>query len=209
MKIKTTNLRLLPLDYVMTSIVAPDALQYGVSDWREQRLQTNRNREYQHRYHQNMNLLRPLLDEYSILVGPSPFPGGSFAAGIGNEWDSCDCTMVGSTYEEAICRTIVTREKGQEVDVPTDLLSLQDLENQYLEAAAKFKSAMDALGNSAQELHDFVEVRDALHAHPEFQGTLPVTKLVLPEDDSMAAADAPGEDGLQAIAIQPRQRSNG
>jgi hypothetical protein len=175
MKIKTANLRLVPLDYVMTSIVEPDALQYGVSDWREQRLQSNSSREYKHRYHQNMNLLRPLLDQYEILVGPSPFPGGSFAAGIGNEWNSCDCTMVGSSYEEAICRTIVAREKGQEVDVPTELLSLQDLENQYLEAAAEFKSAMDALGNSAQELHDFVAVRDALHAHPAFQGSLPQT----------------------------------
>ncbi len=196
MKIKTANLRLVPLDYVMTSIVEPDALQYGVSDWREQRLQTNGNREYQHRYHQNMNLLRPLMDQYAIFVGPSPLPGGAFAAGIGSDsfegrirhslLDKGECIMQGATYEEAICRTIVAREKGQEVDIPIELMTLKDLETQYVHAANELHADVAdgvEISDLRSEMDALLAVRKAITEHAEFQGTLPVTKLVLPGDE--------------------------
>ncbi len=199
MKIKTSNLDELPLDYVMTSILDPDGLKYGVEDWRQQHSTfTNSSGEYLHRYQQNWNLLGPTLRECSILVGPSPFPGAEFAAGIGNEWDTCQHIMTGPSYEVAICRTIVASEKGQEVEVPIELFSLADLKRLYVEAARRLHEP-NCVDENQQA---FMEVNDALHNHPQFQGGLP-------EDDSIGAADAPSKDGLQAIASQPRQRSNG
>lgn len=199
MKIKTSNLDQLPLDYVMTSIFNPEGLKYGVEDWREQhRTFTNSSGEYLHRYHQNWNLLGPSLRERGILVGPSPFIGAECAAGVGNAFDSCEHLMTGPSYEVAICRTIVASEKGQMVEVPIELFSLADLERLYVLAARRLHEP-NCVDENQQA---FMEVNNALHNHLQFQGGVP-------EDDSMAAADASGEDGLQAISSQPRQRSNG
>jgi hypothetical protein len=66
----------------------------------------------------------PIIEREGILFGPSPFPNGKFAAGIGCEWDSCQHIMQGSDALIAAMRCYVASELGEEVEIPDELVVL-------------------------------------------------------------------------------------
>lgn len=51
--------------------------------------------------------------------------------------------------------------------------TISELEDAYTQAGSNYRSALLALGNTADELHAFVALRYELREHPEFSGTLP------------------------------------
>ena len=54
-------------------------------------------------------------------------------------------------------------------------MQIQQLENDYIEAANELRSKQVQLGNYADELENFVKCRDELKDHSEFSGMLPKT----------------------------------
>lgn len=63
----------------------------------------------------------PIIYREGILNGPSPFPQGEFAAGVGNEWDTCKYISYGPTPLIAAMRCYVASKLGDEVEVPDEL----------------------------------------------------------------------------------------
>ena len=57
----------------------------------------------------------------------------------------------------------------------SSVMTIIDLKNSYLDAAADLRAKQADLANHADELHRFIAVRDQLQAHPDFSGYLPET----------------------------------
>ncbi len=55
------------------------------------------------------------------------------------------------------------------------MLSYKDLTDKYYDAVADLRCAQVQMRNFAVELQRFIETRDALREHPDFDGALPVT----------------------------------
>lgn len=62
----------------------------------------------------------PIIDREGILNGPSPFPGGEFAAGIGSEWSNCKHISLGPTPLIAAMRCFVASKMGDEIEIPDE-----------------------------------------------------------------------------------------
>ncbi len=56
-----------------------------------------------------------IADQAGLLCGPSPFPGGAYAAGIGSSWDDATHIQTGATRAEAALRCLVASRMGPEV----------------------------------------------------------------------------------------------
>ena len=64
----------------------------------------------------------PIIERVGILNGPSPFPQGECAAGIGNEWSDCESISFGLTPLIAAMRCYVASKLGDEIEIPDELL---------------------------------------------------------------------------------------
>ncbi len=56
-----------------------------------------------------------IADQAGILCGPSPFPGGAYAAGIGSSWNDAVHIQLGATRAEAALRCFAASRMGLEV----------------------------------------------------------------------------------------------
>lgn len=54
-------------------------------------------------------------------------------------------------------------------------MTIEKLEETYIDAASELLSKQRALGNYIDELETFLKVRDQLKEHPDFSGNLPFT----------------------------------
>lgn len=112
--VKVSEASNLALDWLVTSIETPDALRYGVQDWREQRRGT-KNGEFQHRWTQNWNQGGPIIAMHIVLIEDL----GDF------EWEA---TAVGGTKArgdtvlQAVCRCYVASKLGDTVEAPEELV---------------------------------------------------------------------------------------
>lgn len=112
MKIKTSELSDVVLDWAVTTIEEPEALRYGVGDWREQR-RSGRG-EYPHRYHQNWNQGGPIIERERIDLQWVERKGS------GPVWRTFHAD--GPTPLVAAMRCFVASRLGDEVDVPEELI---------------------------------------------------------------------------------------
>lgn len=115
MKIKTSELSGVVLDWAATTIEEPEALRYGVGDWREQR-RSGRG-EYPHRYHQNWNQGGPIIEREGIRL----HRGVTGQWWAGSESDP-HRPVPGHTPLIAAMRCFVASRLGDEVDVPEELI---------------------------------------------------------------------------------------
>jgi hypothetical protein len=118
MKIKTNELTGIALDWAVTKIEEPDALRFGVEDWREQRRSRTKGGEYQYRWHTSWNQGGPLIELESICLS-------RWTCG----WDACMTNgpraarrVNGDTPLIAAMRCFVASRLGDEVDIPVELL---------------------------------------------------------------------------------------
>ena len=117
MKIKTSELTGAALDWAVTTIEAPDALAYGIADWREQRKRTVKNSEYVYRWHQSWSQGGPIIEREFLAI-----------EGDYNEWrarlfdDGRIFEADGPTPLVAAMRCYVASKLGDEVDVPKELI---------------------------------------------------------------------------------------
>lgn len=116
MKTKTQDLTGPALDWAVTTIEDPDALRYGVDDWREQR-RSGRG-EYPHRYHQNWNQGGPIIEREGISLEWSGWGGDE-------QWIAYlkhDDEFKGPTPLIAAMRCYVASKLGDTIDIPEELL---------------------------------------------------------------------------------------
>ncbi len=111
---KTSELIGPALDWAVTSIEAPEALRFGVADWREQRRSAVKNGEYAHRYHQNWAQSGPIIEREEIGV----FKGSGVWLAEHNALEGC---FFGSTPLIAAMRCHVASKLGDEVEIPEEL----------------------------------------------------------------------------------------
>jgi hypothetical protein len=116
MKIKTAELTGSPLDWIVTTIEDPDALRYGVEDWKEQRRYGRG--EYPHRYHQNWAQGGPIIEREQITVEYQGWGGEDQWIGYIRH----DEEIAGPTPLIAAMRCYVASRLGDEVDVPNELM---------------------------------------------------------------------------------------
>ena len=122
---KTSELIDLALDWAVTSINNPDALRYGVADWREQRRSTTKNGEFLHRYHQSWSQGGPIIEREKLEL--------EYYA-ENDEWRSqvmyiapngsvfVDTSKYGTTPLVAAMRCYVASKLGDEISIPKELL---------------------------------------------------------------------------------------
>ncbi len=116
---KTSELIGPALDWAVTSIEAPEALRFGVADWREQRRSAVKNGEYAHRYHQNWAQGGPIIEREEIAVCPGYQWEASMEIEIQGE---SDCVIGhGPTPLIAAMRCYVASKLGDEVEIPEEL----------------------------------------------------------------------------------------
>lgn len=124
---KTSELKDLALDWAVTSIEDPDALEYGVGDWREQRRSKTKNGEYIHRYHQSWGQGGPIIEANTILLDRTVRPDGVWDTSwkarmvrkVSDGWASD--YGIGSSPLIAAMRCYVASRLGDEVEIPEEL----------------------------------------------------------------------------------------
>lgn len=122
MKIKTSELTDLALDWAVTMIEKPEACEYGVEDWRGQRRQTVKNGEYVYRWHQSWAQGGPIIEREKITIdydheGPTLMWEAKHFAFDGTELQR----EYGPTPLIAAMRCYVASKLGDTVDVPEEL----------------------------------------------------------------------------------------
>lgn len=73
--------------------------------------------------------------------------------------------------------------------------NINDLENNYLDAAEELRCKELGLENYADELHRFIEIRDQLQNHPDFSGYLPETYYSGGDLDPVGVKPSHGSSG--------------
>lgn len=118
MKIKVSELNDMALDWVVTGLEEPEALRYGVADWREQRRLPRARGEYPFRYHQNWNQGGPIIEREKIEFRYDRT--GRWA----NAWiaSTLERMLGGPTPLIAAMRCFVASKHGDEIDIPEELL---------------------------------------------------------------------------------------
>ena len=122
MKIKTQDLSDIALDYAVTTIEDPDALRYGLADWREARTRAVKHGEYMYRYHQSWAQGGPIIDRiegFELKIWQLR-PVSKCEAYIHNH--DGDWVAFGPTPLIATMRVFVAAKLGDEVDIPEELL---------------------------------------------------------------------------------------
>ena len=113
MKIKTSELKDIALDWAVTSIEKPEALRWGWDSWRDARRNSPVNGYYPYRWHQNWNQGGPIIEREFMIIRPHE-------EGWQAVLDLCERT--GPTPLIAAMRCYVASKLGDEVDVPEELL---------------------------------------------------------------------------------------
>jgi hypothetical protein len=121
---KTSELTGAALDWAVTMIEKPEACEYGVDDWREQRRHTVKNGEYIYRWHQSWAqggpiIERELIDLRHIRTLPTMFWEAYTPA---PEHDDGEVCVAGPTPLIAAMRCYVASKLGDEVEVPKELV---------------------------------------------------------------------------------------
>jgi hypothetical protein len=118
---KTSELDGIRLDWAVTTIEEPDALRFGVADWREQRWhKTTSSGEYVHRYHQTWSQGGPIIERECIDL---------YCDHAGMAWRArqmlgpkLNHMSNGPTPLIAAMRCFVASRLGDEVEIPEELL---------------------------------------------------------------------------------------
>jgi hypothetical protein len=112
------------LDWLVTSIEVPDALRYGVQDWREQRTRTVKNGEYLYRWSQSWAQGGPIIGQERINLHLLDDKPDIWAASLGNPWKALPnvFSRLGPTPLIAACRCYVASKLGDTAEVPEELL---------------------------------------------------------------------------------------
>lgn len=124
MTIESVALEDLALDWVVTAILKPDELRYGVDDWRERRRRETVNGEFVFRWSQSWAQSGSLIEDEGLVVGASPFVGSRFIAGegaVGDPLESLRHVATGPTPLVAAMRSLVLKHRGHHVDIPMEL----------------------------------------------------------------------------------------
>lgn len=112
---KTSELNDIQLDYAVTMVEDPEAIRYGVADWREQRRNKAVKGEYVHRYHQSWAQSGPIIERERIAID---FDHDVWnAAKYGLPW-----FIGGPTPLIAAMRCYVASKLGEEVEIPEELI---------------------------------------------------------------------------------------
>jgi len=114
MKIKTSELQPLALDWAVTTLENPEACKYGVEDWRDQRKHTVKNGEYVYRWHQSWAQSGPIIERNWIdlhCVNDSLWEAEINANDYHNRKN-------GPTPLIAAMRCYVASKLGDEVEIP-------------------------------------------------------------------------------------------
>ena len=117
MKLKTTELHRLTLDWAVTSIEEPDALKYGVADWREQRKTKVIHGAYVYRWSTVWQQGGPIIERERMEIRPVPNMQW-VAIGEGSNGG----VAYASTALEAAMRCYVMSMVGAVIDVPDELV---------------------------------------------------------------------------------------
>lgn len=124
MKVKTSKLKGIALDWAMTMIVKPEACEFGVEDWLGQRRRTVKNGEYVYRWHQSWAQsghflsgarISRTIDHSGLWV--AYWTDGYTEGDEGLKWMQCDQSELIAGLRCYIAKTL-----GVEVDVPEELL---------------------------------------------------------------------------------------
>lgn len=129
---KTSELTGIALDWAVTSIEAPEALRYGIEDWREQRrCALDSMRCFLYRWSSNWAQGWPIIEREKLQINPH-FPSAGYAHPEGLwEWESyvLGPTNIDDNFEQhgptplvAAMRCFVASKLGDEVEVPGELL---------------------------------------------------------------------------------------
>ncbi len=109
------------LAWAVTSLENPDAIRFGVEDWREQRRSVTEKGEYVHRYHQSWRQSEEILERESINMGRND--AGQCVAWKGRISDFDTAPMFhGETLLVAALRCHCASHYGEVIDVPDALL---------------------------------------------------------------------------------------
>jgi len=122
MKVKTSEIEGVALDWAVTSIEAPDELRYGVEDWRDRRRTEVRQGAYVFRWHQNWAQGGPIIEREWLDVMPWPNESDEELRWQCKQHDSIDCVAFGPTPLIAAMRCYVASKLGDEVEIPEELL---------------------------------------------------------------------------------------
>jgi len=124
---KTSELNGLALDYAVTLIENPDALKYGVDDWRQRRKYETKNGEFLFRWTSSWTQSGPIIEQSCIALTPNgtsrePWiaegPEHSYEAGTVTATNR----VTGGTPLIAAMRCYVASKLGDEIDIPTKLM---------------------------------------------------------------------------------------
>lgn len=113
MKIKVSEASGIQLDWLVTSIEAPDALRYGVADWREQRRAVVKNGEFLYRWSSSWAQGGPIIERSGINTTHCNGRWEAVATGYYGQ---------GPTPLIAAMRCYCCSKLGDEVEVPDELV---------------------------------------------------------------------------------------
>jgi len=121
---KTSELKDLALDWAVTAIENPDALKYGVEDWRSRRRHDVKNGEFLFRWSSSWAQGGPIIEREEIGISRNaPCSQGRewearpsiTAKGAGGKWGYGPAPLI------AAMRCYVASRLGDEVEVPEEL----------------------------------------------------------------------------------------
>lgn len=102
-------------------------------------------------------------------------------------------SQIGSKKAEFV-RVVFERESNASANRPrAPEKSLDELENDYLDAAAELRIKEVGLQNVAVEHQKFISIRDQIQDHPDFSGYLPETYYSGGDLDPVGAKPSRGE----------------
>ena len=118
MMTKTTDLIGAALDWAVTTIETPEALRFGLEDWREQRRAHTRFGEYLHRWSTSWSWAGPIIEREELLLSCNwqrPYALKVFVD------EKRVVQSNGPTPLIAAMRCYVASKLGEEIDVPNEL----------------------------------------------------------------------------------------
>lgn len=119
MKIKTSELKGIALDWAVTSIEKPGALRCGVSTWRDAWRYSPINGCYPYRWHQNWSQGGPIIEGEQLDITSDNLRPTEMRWQADNAQDVAE---FGPTPLIAAMRCYVASKFGDEVDVPDELM---------------------------------------------------------------------------------------
>jgi|APGre2960657373_1045057.scaffolds.fasta_scaffold79081_4 hypothetical protein len=119
---KTAELNGLALDYAVTLIENPDALKYGVDDWRQRRKYETKNGEFLFRWASSWAQGGLIIEREWLDITPWPNESDEKLQWQCKQHDSIDCVAFGPTPLIAAMRCYVASKRGDEIDIPTELM---------------------------------------------------------------------------------------